>query len=194
MYECHITIEPVFGDRLQLLISLGLPHGFKVADLLMQKRAEIAPERSNLDTFMTGHGAEYDALLVKAGILTGTLLKHGFKVWRVKVEEILFDTKRGDFLKELADQPARERFVGKVKELGMGYEAGKSEVPGGLPYDRVANFIFTSGDMNAVPDDGARYSVIETAPSPASESVSDSSTSDYSGGGDSGGGGSDSSF
>lgn len=37
-YECHITIEPLFEDRLDQLRLICSHFKFKVADLLMQKK------------------------------------------------------------------------------------------------------------------------------------------------------------
>lgn len=43
-YECHITIEPVFDDRLSALKMIAGFFDFKVADLLMYKKAITDPE------------------------------------------------------------------------------------------------------------------------------------------------------
>lgn len=37
-YESHITIEPVFDDKLELASNIAIKYKFKVASLLMQKR------------------------------------------------------------------------------------------------------------------------------------------------------------
>ena len=44
--ECHVTFEPVFGDDLARLSGIAERNGFKVADLLMQKRLTDTAERS----------------------------------------------------------------------------------------------------------------------------------------------------
>ncbi len=54
-YESHVTIEPVFDDRLEEATQIAINHKFRIANLLMQKRESDLPERSKHDTFMTGH-------------------------------------------------------------------------------------------------------------------------------------------
>lgn len=97
--ECHITIEPVFGDRLAEVETLAKKYGFRVASLLMQKREEDTPERSKYDTFCTGTSKYYSALLLRAVGLVNLLQERGYKVWRTKIEDTLLDTKYGDILK-----------------------------------------------------------------------------------------------
>lgn len=95
-YECHVTIEPVFDDRLQAAEDLAKLYGFRIATLLMQKRKEDTPERSMYDTFMTGRSNQYGPLYMRMGGLIRALQAHGFKVHRAKIEDTLFDTKYGD--------------------------------------------------------------------------------------------------
>ena len=95
-YECHVTIEPIFEDRLDLAKSLALPHRFRAAELLMKKRKDDTEERSKYDTFMTGRGKYYEDLHDRAQALVDDLIAHGFVVWRVKIEDTLMDTKLGD--------------------------------------------------------------------------------------------------
>ena len=98
-YEAHITLEPVFGDRLELARFICKQWGFKVADLLMQKRLLATPERSTNDTFATGHGKDYEDL---ANLMRGCiahLISFEFKVWRYKIEDTLLDSRHdGDVL------------------------------------------------------------------------------------------------
>lgn len=92
-FECHITIEPVFDKDLEKFKALCLQHGFKVAELLMQKRKEDSPERSQKDSFCTGRAKDYDSLFEKMNHLSQALKNNNFKVWRMKIEAILFDQK-----------------------------------------------------------------------------------------------------
>jgi len=90
-YEVHITISPVFGEDLEAVKEIVEPHGFKVAELLIQKDREDTPERSDKDTFCTGHfGDSHEATycMLKA---TNDLRSNGFDVWRNKVEHIIYD-------------------------------------------------------------------------------------------------------
>lgn len=90
-YESHITIEPVFGEQLELFRMLCKDYGFKAADLLMQKEREDTPVRSDKDTFCTGRGKDFDDLKARMLRLTAQLEDHGYQVWRRKIEAILYD-------------------------------------------------------------------------------------------------------
>lgn len=90
-YESHITIEPVFGERLERFIHLAKQHRFRVAKLLMQKDREATAERSDKDSFCTGHDLSFDALQERMDELGQDLRKENFQVWRVKIEAVLLD-------------------------------------------------------------------------------------------------------
>lgn len=100
-FESHITIEPVFEDRLERLETVAEFHNFKVAKLLMQKRPEDVPERSRFDTFMTGHSQNFDTLEINMLNLIDDLKSEGFKVWRYKIEDTLLDSRTEDVYKIL---------------------------------------------------------------------------------------------
>ncbi len=95
-YEAHITIEPVFDDRLEEFKQFANTQQFRVADLLMQKRSEDTPERSKFDTFCTGRDTNLILLKVRMSILLHWLQNHGFKVWRYKIEDTLIDSRFGE--------------------------------------------------------------------------------------------------
>jgi hypothetical protein len=96
-WESHVTIEPVFDDeRLKRLEGLCKPFGFKVANLLFQKRAEDTPERNKSDTFTSARSPEREALLVRMVRLIGALQVEGFMVWRYKIEAAVIDSKYDD--------------------------------------------------------------------------------------------------
>lgn len=90
-FECHITVEPVYGYELQDLKELCAPYKFHVADLLMRKRMEDTPERSQFDTFCTGRGVDFEDLLLRMDHLVIDLHEAGFEVWRYKIENTLLD-------------------------------------------------------------------------------------------------------
>ncbi len=92
-FECHITVEPVFGERLEELKELCKPWKFRVADLLMRKRMEDTPERSQFDTFCTGHSTNYPGLHARMVYLVQSIQKAGFEVWRYKIENTLLDVR-----------------------------------------------------------------------------------------------------
>lgn len=96
--ECHITIEPVFEDRLELARAIGTENGFKVAALLMQKRETDTPERSKYDTFMTGHSKTLTDIQSRMVACVQQLKTAGFKVWRYKIEDTLMDSRFADEL------------------------------------------------------------------------------------------------
>lgn len=100
-YEGHITIEPVFGDRLRQAQELAKPFGFRVADLLMQKDRKETPERSSKDTFMTGHDRWLENLGLRIKTLVQVLQDNDFQVWRYKAENTVYDSRSFDTLRLL---------------------------------------------------------------------------------------------
>ena len=96
--ECHVTFEPVFGDDLTHLTRIAERNGFKVADLLMQKRLTDTAERSKYDTFMTGHGEDMADLVARTVSLVYEAKDAGFKIWRYKIEKAVIDSRHSDAL------------------------------------------------------------------------------------------------
>lgn len=92
-FESHITIEPVYGERLEKLTKIVQEHKFRVADLLMQKRPENTAERSKYDTFCTAKDTSYQRIFTNAEKCVEKLIEAGFVVWRVKIENTLLDEK-----------------------------------------------------------------------------------------------------
>lgn len=92
-YECHITLEPVFGDELDRLRGIVHVYGFRVADLLMKRNREATPTRSEFDTFCTTRGRNYDDIVWRAQQCLLSLKLAGFDVWRWKVEDTLLDVR-----------------------------------------------------------------------------------------------------
>lgn len=98
-YECHITIEPVFEEDtycLEVIEKIASSNGFKLAKLLMQKRAKDTPERSKNDTFMTSHGKELLDLTYRMLNCCRELQAAGFTVFRYKIEDIVLDSRIKD--------------------------------------------------------------------------------------------------
>jgi len=98
-YEAHITIEPVFGERFERFEEISTPYGFRPAELLLQKQRLETPIRSNKDSFCTGHGKEYEELLVRTTGLVRHLKDDGFQVWRHKIEGIVLDVRTPPLVK-----------------------------------------------------------------------------------------------
>ena len=92
-YECHITIEPVYGERLSYFQDLASRYDFRVAKLLMQKDREATEQRSNKDSFCTGHAKDFDDIHDRMHLLKEDLIQAGFQVWRCKIEAIVLDEK-----------------------------------------------------------------------------------------------------
>lgn len=113
-YECHITVEPVFGDRLDLMKQLCKSYQFRVADLLMQKRKVDTPERSRYDTFCTGRHKRYDVLHKQMELLMRDLTAWGFKVWRYKIEDAIIDSKYVDELGILGGSLSQDDVLSEV--------------------------------------------------------------------------------
>jgi hypothetical protein len=97
-FETHVTIEPIFDERLSEAAEIAKDHGFKIASLLMKKREEDTEERSKYDTFMTGHGKCLFSMRFDVTALVKTLKENGFKVWRYKIEDTIMDSRINDEL------------------------------------------------------------------------------------------------
>lgn len=95
-FESHVTIEPVFDEKLEVVSALAKKHGFRVANLLMKKRSEATEERSDKDTFMTTSSKYFDDISTRTRDLVWQLQKEGFKVWRYKIEDTVLDSKISD--------------------------------------------------------------------------------------------------
>lgn len=92
MHECHITIEPVFGERLELAKRIADAWGFKVATLLMVKD-DGTTEPSRHDTFMTSHHQFYTVIEIGMKRCVAAMKASGFEVRRYKIELIMLDSK-----------------------------------------------------------------------------------------------------
>jgi hypothetical protein len=89
-FECHITVDPVFGDELLELKKLATEHGFRVAELLMKKgNAELI--QSELDSFLTGRDEQWDSMRNRMISLHKLLTARGYRVRRRKIEMIIID-------------------------------------------------------------------------------------------------------
>jgi Holliday junction resolvasome RuvABC DNA-binding subunit len=97
-HEIHITIEPQFEERLEDAKKLAKQFGFKVAELLMQKRKEDVPERSKYDTFLTGHKLNINDAIQSVIDVVQALEQNGYKVWRYKIEDVVIDSRNSDSL------------------------------------------------------------------------------------------------
>lgn len=94
-FESHITVEPVFDERLELFQETVKPFGFKAADLLLQKSREATPERSSKDTFATAKAPWNRRADIENRMraCVAALQFAGFKVWRYKIEAVVLDVK-----------------------------------------------------------------------------------------------------
>ncbi len=95
-YEAHVTVDPVFDDRLKRFEQIAKLHGFRVANLLMQKRKVDTPERSVNDSFCTGRSISYSDIKDRMLALLEALREDGFRVWRYKIESTLLDSRYDD--------------------------------------------------------------------------------------------------
>lgn len=92
-YESHITIEPIFGERLDHFTRICEKYVFTPAKLFMQKERDVVPERSDKDTFCTGKSNDFALIKNRTILLVDVLRAEKFKVWRYKIEAILIDEK-----------------------------------------------------------------------------------------------------
>lgn len=98
-YEAHVTVDPLYGYKLDHFKVICDKYGFRVADLLMQKREIDTPERSKYDTFCTGRGDNLEDLSFKLTDLIKELQKNDIHVWRYKLEDAIVDSKILDLYK-----------------------------------------------------------------------------------------------
>lgn len=102
-YECHVTIEPVFDERLEELKELVKPFRFKVADLIMKKTFLDKEEPSKKDTFMTGHSTNWEDIQSRMINLITEVENNNYKIFRYKIEEILLDSREEDIFRLLKE-------------------------------------------------------------------------------------------
>lgn len=88
-FECHITIEPVEGERLTRFQEICSKYKFKVANLLMRKTLE----KSKLDSFCTGKDKNFTNMKFRMNNLLNELKNNNFNIYRYKIEAILLDSK-----------------------------------------------------------------------------------------------------
>lgn len=110
-YEAHVTVEPVFDDKLVNFITICKEHRFHVATLLMQKRKEDTEERSKYDSFCTSHGQNQEELKERMFSLLDDLKKESYQVWRYKIEIISLDSRYndGEYPLDKENCPEKER-------------------------------------------------------------------------------------
>lgn len=109
-FEAHVTIEPVFDDKLELAGKIATKNKFKIASLLMKKRDADIPERSMYDTFMTGHSKSLSDINQRLTQLVIDLKNSGFKVWRYKVEDTVLDSRVDDCFNLLDKSDIPEKY------------------------------------------------------------------------------------
>ena len=97
-YECHITIEPVIGDRLKELQEAVKEYTFKVASLVMLKENGIDSSVPRKDCFMSAKNVDYNVLYENMILMLDYLKSNSYKIYRYKIENILMDSKIHDIL------------------------------------------------------------------------------------------------
>lgn len=90
-YECHVTVEPVFEERLETLKQIASEYGFRVADLLMKRRKLDTEMRSSKDSFCTARDIDFSVLKLAMVRFVQRLKDENFQVWRQKIEAVLID-------------------------------------------------------------------------------------------------------
>lgn len=90
-YECHITVDPVDHDRLEVFDNLAEGNQFRRARLLMEKSGGLAP--SDRDTFVSARDRSYPLLHDRMMQFLQALSWFGFKVRRYKIEAVIIDSK-----------------------------------------------------------------------------------------------------
>ncbi len=88
-YECHVTTEPVVGERLIELEKLAALYTFRVANLVMLEK-DTPNQR---DAFCSARSLSLFILENLMMHFVETLKRNDFTVFRYKLEATLFDTK-----------------------------------------------------------------------------------------------------
>jgi hypothetical protein len=87
-YECHVTVSPVFDEKLEEFKNICRNRGFSVAKLLMAKGGA-----SKKDSFCTGRSDTYEDMFNRMTALVYELQQFDFEVWRYKIEVVVLDVK-----------------------------------------------------------------------------------------------------
>lgn len=91
-FEGHITLEPTKGPaELELLESIVAKYDMRVSTFLMVKNDSSKP-----DAFVSCRGVSYARLVWQIFQAVSDLKEAGFVIKRVKMEDTLYDTNRGD--------------------------------------------------------------------------------------------------
>lgn len=111
-YEAHITIEPVFENKLEIFKNICHDYKFRVANLYMQKRKKDTKIRSKNDAFCTGRSISYKDMEQRMLSLVQELTIKGFQVWRYKIESTLLDSRYDDskYILNKNYLPEKEKF------------------------------------------------------------------------------------
>lgn len=97
-YEAHVTIDPVFDSRREQAASTAQAYGFRLAKLIMRKKEADFETPAHDDTFMTGHGVEFEDIERRTIGLVRAIQRHGFTVRRYKIEDTIIDSRTHDAL------------------------------------------------------------------------------------------------
>lgn len=95
-YEAHVTVDPVFEDRLSRLKETCRTCGFRVADLIMRKGPNGPDEKANEDSFATARSDEWEDIRERTMTLVKFLKFNRFTVRRYKIELAIVDSKLHD--------------------------------------------------------------------------------------------------
>lgn len=101
-FESHVTISPVFDERLERFKEICSKHGFRVAKLLMEKHRSKTFEISNHDSFCTGRSDDEDDLKKRMVELCKELRSNQFEVLRYKIEAVTLDSRKNDVFELLS--------------------------------------------------------------------------------------------
>lgn len=97
-FESHITIEPVFDERLEDFKKHCAVYKYKVADLLMKKKADGPEEKSTNDSFCTARDKDFDQMKSRMLSLLALLKQEGYRILRFKIEDVVLDSRKDDSL------------------------------------------------------------------------------------------------
>lgn len=101
-WECHITIDPVFGALREKLEAYGRERGFRISKLILQKPDfKDSPEQFVDDAFFTARHSSFDAIHAAMIEVVHEVKAMGVNVRRYKIENTIIDSNKEDSLKLL---------------------------------------------------------------------------------------------
>lgn len=94
-YECHVTLEPVETEEQQYILDEWCEaYEFKIAELFKDSKRK---DKHVLDSFCSTRGKDYEETKHRMNNFVDELVRRGFKVFRKKIEAVVYDERLNIF-------------------------------------------------------------------------------------------------